>query len=700
MPAIIEYLLKFSLSLSFLYLFYHLFLRKLTFYTWNRWYLLTYSLLSFFIPFINVNPIIENQEIKEVKIIDFIPAISNYTGRLTNIVPVQNETHWLTAWTILISILVGGSLIMLFRLCLQLISIRKMKRNATLLNSEEGTIYQVNQRIIPFSFGNAIYLNSNLHTEFEIREIVLHEYVHVKQNHTVDILIGELICIVNWYNPFAWLIRYSIRQNLEFIADHLLIHQGLDKKTYQYHLLKVVGTPIYRITNNFNLTSLKKRIAMMNANKSTRLQLLKFLFALPIISLLLVAFRDNYPSLGIMNIPLIKGLNPVVQEVLNKEDSVPISSKKLGGQVKMSDSNGLLNGITLHRGDYMDKDHRDFFRKNPSIWLLHWKLKVGELYIYSAHGKIEKFNLSLRIDSQTVKAKYGEFPSPAAGSYGGAVIKPNVTVDNKLKRFQGVNVDSSRNSLTQEGKPSGILDDNEAKFSSRINLSSGPGPLIMIDGKEGRLDQINPSDIESIYVSHRIEDIIQFGEKAEAGVDYITTKDFALKNRFFEYGKVDGITVLHANNSWSGNGITKFFGRVILSLKNTGEDILIIRGSERFDLDHFNEYLSNEEFGRVTIYDPQVAKEKYGQTVKGHVIVISTKQEDEEKPVQIALTIPENVLIIVDGIEISREDLSNLDPRNIDSINVWKNGLHLRQYGDKGKNGVIEIKTKSHNTNF
>jgi hypothetical protein len=51
MPVLFVYILKLSISLAVVYLFYHFVLRKLTFYTWNRWYLFGYSLLSFFIAF-------------------------------------------------------------------------------------------------------------------------------------------------------------------------------------------------------------------------------------------------------------------------------------------------------------------------------------------------------------------------------------------------------------------------------------------------------------------------------------------------------------------------------------------------------------------------------------------------------------------------------------------------------------------------
>jgi len=132
-----------------------------------------------------------------------------------------------------------------------------------------------------------------MHTDKELGEIIMHEYVHVKQLHSADILIAELFCVVNWFNPFAWFIRHSIRQNLEFIADDNVVRSGINKKDYQYHLLKVVGIPQYRIANQFNFSSLKKRIIMMNRARSAKIHLLKFMFILPLLAVTLMAFRSE-----------------------------------------------------------------------------------------------------------------------------------------------------------------------------------------------------------------------------------------------------------------------------------------------------------------------------------------------------------------------------------------------------------------------
>lgn len=284
MPYIAQYLLKLSIGLAVVYLFYAVVLRRLTFHTWNRWYLLGYSLIAFFIPFIDINPLLERGAWNENMVVQLIPVVGKYepapAGR---VIP---GTWLVIAGTVLI-----GMLVMLIRLMVQYIALRKIRMRSELISDEQVKIYQVNKRIIPFSFGRSIFINQHLHNEQELKEIIRHEFIHVKQRHTADILWGELLCLLNWYNPFAWLIRRAIRQNLEFIADHHVLQAGLDRKQYQYLLLKVVGVSAYSITSQFNFSSLKKRIAMMNKMRSAKVHLVKFLFVLPLVTVLLLAFR-------------------------------------------------------------------------------------------------------------------------------------------------------------------------------------------------------------------------------------------------------------------------------------------------------------------------------------------------------------------------------------------------------------------------
>jgi len=341
MPFLLQYLIKFSLSLVVLYAFYRLVLRPLTFYQSNRFYLLVYSLMSFLIPFIDITPWVKQQGIDNSKLVNAIPSLINYNFSSSN-ENIGAGSSWqrLTVidWCLLLFAI--GAFIMLARMLFQYLSLRVIRKKATLLNAgSEVLLFETDAPISPFSFGTAIYFNPSLHTQEELQRIIQHEFVHVKQKHTIDLLVGELLCIINWYNPFAWAIRYFIRQNLEFIADNNVVENGIDKKEYQYLLLKVVGAPTYSIANNFNFSNLKKRIAMMNKMKSAKLHLTKFLFVLPLLAVVLLAFRNTGHSKGDPTVKYIA----IAFDVRTHHALKGVQVKdKLTGLQATSDDNGYL----------------------------------------------------------------------------------------------------------------------------------------------------------------------------------------------------------------------------------------------------------------------------------------------------------------------------------------------------------------------
>ena len=281
-----HYLLKLSIALAVVYLVYWLLLRRLTFYNWNRWYLLGYSLCCFIIPLINVFELLQQHGLQDAAVVSYIPAITVADEAAAE---QQRGINW---WMVYGAVIAAGSVLMLGRLLVQFLSLKRLQSSAVLLSDGNVKLYHVNKNIIPFSTGSAIYVNRHLHNEQELQEIIRHEFIHVKQRHSVDLWWSEILCIVNWYNPFAWLIRKAIRQNLEFIADHQVLQSGLDRKQYQYLLLKVTGNATYSIASNFNFSSLKKRIVMMNKNKSANIHLVRFLFILPLLVVVLLAFRS------------------------------------------------------------------------------------------------------------------------------------------------------------------------------------------------------------------------------------------------------------------------------------------------------------------------------------------------------------------------------------------------------------------------
>jgi hypothetical protein len=298
MLPVVEYLLKLSVGLAVVSLFYYAVLRRLTFYDWNRYYLLLYSVCCFILPLIDAGKTIGSiSEMSQIRLIDQIPAI--YQFRSAHIPAVgQHASHSPDPALTVMSLVLLGCIFMLVRFGLQVLSYLKVLRNAQLISEDGVKIYHVEKQISPFSFGNAIFYNPEMHRPDELKNIILHEYIHVRQRHSVDILWGELLCILNWYNPFAWLIRHAIRQNLEFIADQKVLESQVDMRQYQYLLLKVAGVPEFRIANQFSFSSLKQRIIMMHKARSNKLFLSVFLLAMPLLAILIVIFRDDIKQIA------------------------------------------------------------------------------------------------------------------------------------------------------------------------------------------------------------------------------------------------------------------------------------------------------------------------------------------------------------------------------------------------------------------
>lgn len=380
MPLLFIYILKLSVSLTIVFLFYQLVLRRLTFYNSNRWYLLGYTLLSFFIPFIDISGTVSRNQWEEIKIVQWVPVINN-----TSIVSgVENKTGYVGYWFVIGSLIIAGIVFMLLRLLIQFISFRQMIKKAELISAKRMKIYQVNEPIIPFSFGNAVFINRHLHSEGELQEIIRHEFVHVKQRHSLDIIWGEILCLLNWYNPFAWLLKRSIRQNLEFIADGKVIDNGIDRKQYQYLLLKVIGNNHFSIASKFNFSSLKKRIAMMNKIKSAKLNLVRFLFILPLVAVLLLAFRNH-----------------IVENQTQKKDTVPFISENAAD---FPGSNQSIDTVPK-----TSKSSQEIiYQKDISTVSDDFEITNERAVIHLRNGETEEYDLKNKEQLKKFEEKYGK----------------------------------------------------------------------------------------------------------------------------------------------------------------------------------------------------------------------------------------------------------------------------------------------------
>ncbi len=292
MPEIFLYLLKVNIALSLFYLGYYFLLKKLTFYSLNRFYLLLSIVVSAIFPFLQLPSFFSQPDV----IYKNVVFIGGSMGNLP-----QNHGTDDMFWVILLG---AYWIVMALGGIKLLVSLLSLYRTHVKSFPQFWNGYTFNNLAIdstPFSFLTKIYLNFEKHTEEELHTILKHEQVHTRNLHSLDVLLVEIWCIFSWFNPFSWCIKKAIKVNIEFIADNEVIQQGIAQHAYQNSLLHfAIQSQNLPLANQFSFLSLKSRINMMNKKQSSKRQLGKYFLVIPLIisSLFLFGVSKAYKTNG------------------------------------------------------------------------------------------------------------------------------------------------------------------------------------------------------------------------------------------------------------------------------------------------------------------------------------------------------------------------------------------------------------------
>lgn len=279
------YLLKVNLIWVLLTGLYMLLLRRDTFFSWKRFTLLGIYAAGWLLPL--TEPGLWHDGNEAVAELYINLGLIDIQGVPT--APTEKSLLASIAWSELLlwGVYLCGVSILLVRLLVQLISICRLRLRSTTVYINKVKILEPAKPQPPFSFFGWIFLSPSRHTPEEQQEILDHELAHVRQHHSIDVLLTELHCIVCWLNPIVWLMKHEVRSNLEYLADARVLAQGHNRKGYQIHLLALsYPMAIANLYNHFNVSPLKKRINMMNKKRSSNAGILKYLLILPLCALI------------------------------------------------------------------------------------------------------------------------------------------------------------------------------------------------------------------------------------------------------------------------------------------------------------------------------------------------------------------------------------------------------------------------------
>lgn len=559
MESLLTYIIQVNLLLGIIYLGYIGLLKGLTFYVLNRIYFLAGGLFAFVYPFLDLKSLFVQRGLNMGLVGE---QISLYITKPE----VQQQ---LTLGRLVEIVFMVGAMVLLAKFVFQLLSLLRIHLNS---KSDQWRTYlfrNVLIPVVPFSFLNKIYVNKGQHQDAELKDIFKHEDIHVKGLHSVDILLFEMILVCCWYNPFVWLMRRVIRQNLEFLTDQQVLDKGVDKQAYQYSLLNVskkggsVG-----LSNQFNFKLLKRRILMMNKKRSSKIALSKYAFLLPVFLLTGAAFTVSKAEGSIEGVVEQVNKTRVIQ--LGKDLQVDVA---LPATISSKVSKPLAEDLLTRQ---MTKDT---LKPKGVMDTIHFRTNMNSVKepLYIVEGKEVNSNMMSAIPSSEIesisiikdngKAIYGE-----KGKNGVILVKLNgnglLDIKNPLLKFNKRNKETlslvpilstlkeiRNNPEIMQAEYSYKIKDvkapelehnikgGAASGSSKEVITSGgpmrvrigavPGsngnPLFVIDGKiveNAQLSGLDPNTIDNISVLKNNPATARYGDQAENGVVIVTTKAY------------------------------------------------------------------------------------------------------------------------------------------------------------------------------
>jgi len=668
MEAFFIFIAKSCGLLVLFYCAYYFLLRKETFFTSNRWFLLAGLITSIVLPFLVYT--------KEVWV-DPTPMINLNLSEMNVTQPIEEsfQINWNYVFLILYSI---GFMIFVFKFLMDFKSLNSVLKGKKISQQADFKFIDTTENIAPFSYFDYIVYNSSMYSAVELENIIEHEKVHSEQNHTFDVLISRVFCILFWFNPFVWLYKKAITQNLEFIADKVAAQRITDRRSYQYTLLKITTHEnCVAITNHFYQSLIKKRIVMLNKNQSKKRNSWKFCVVVPA----LVAFV------------LLFQIETIAHE---KPQLVTVKSNTEGIDVFQ---------ITKTTTD------EEFNQKVKTL--------KENFDITASFSDLER-NSKNELTAIKVELKKGNE----------IARQMEVEGNNAIKAFAIVISTLENGKLTVDFKTdeTAITNDN----IKALNNSALTGEKeIFINGEkatEEELNNLDSKEIESMDVSKKSgKTTIKIITKHLTKPIKISDKEVyinGVKSNQKEVSDLDQNTIESVDVNTKGNtiGITT---KTVNSSNDpkTTTNVVTISGQQEKPIVYINGKLTSPDFdmndidpnkiSSMNVLKGQKATEKYGSDGKNGVIEITTKtptdKDGNEKRVyrghptikstsEISTTIKSDgkakQLIIVDGVIVTDKSMSDLDSLDIKKMEIYKGAEAIAKYGEKGKNGVIVITTR------
>jgi N-acetylmuramoyl-L-alanine amidase len=294
------YLAKVVLVSALLFVYYRLFLRNRVFHQYNRYYLLGATLASLVLPLVPVRlPNALSLTDPAAVLAHVFHAITPGHLAETERAPAMTAAGWPDTRVWLASVY-GMTIVALFAaLCRRLWHLRRLPRKYPRQRLGDIELFMTREPGSPFSFLNRLFWNEDIDIDSgHGRRIFLHEWYHIRQRHTLDLLWLKTVLVFFWVNPFFYLIYREIRTIHEFLADR---YAAADGDRYEYAELLVwhsIHDRAFSMLQPFAQSSIKRRISMLTQLHSSRPGYWSRVMVLPVAFVLMCAFSVRRPAAG------------------------------------------------------------------------------------------------------------------------------------------------------------------------------------------------------------------------------------------------------------------------------------------------------------------------------------------------------------------------------------------------------------------
>lgn len=493
------------------YLLYLVFLRKETFYVGNRWYLLIGLVTSIVLPLITFTKTVWVDPEPISKYIEVVPLVDDTTIRTISEEPMD--------WSLILSsAYVLVSLIIILKVGIEIASFFNKIIKLNKQKDTNFTLIYSNSTENPFSFFKYIVINPTLFSKEEYEHIITHERIHVKQFHSIDVLISKVFCALFWINPIIWLYRKAMLQNLEFIADNYSLEQIESKYEYQKTLLKVVAhQQTLSITNPFYQSLIKKRIIMLQTNQSHKRNAWKYATILPV----LVGFMLLFQIETIAQTKIVVN-SKVVGYYTEVETDNLITSKTTDDEIKAIQKSFTTDDTTLKINNVKRNKDGEIIairleltsKKNPKIKTVkevRGNEPIKTIEIYNEQDEYNKKSIGFKEVSNIATASLIASETDSTHT---ANLKQDRVLVGRLSS------DEPQDNFYFVKRPNS---DDYVKIAS-VKMTSpstiNPETIIYLNDKEIskiEMDKINPKTIKSV-------DVIK--EKSNGEIRIVTSSNF------------------------------------------------------------------------------------------------------------------------------------------------------------------------------